>query len=132
MIWSTDPSKNVSKIPPSTQKNKQQQLQKIHDKAVQSSILWVNLNKIVQQINKGTPHFTFMRWAQTEIPMHSSSNSYPKILSPSASVLHWLPHLTCISDLNAENGRNTLVFTQLKLSCYPGEYLRLGTLISYN
>ena len=60
MIWSTDPSKNVKKNPP-----------KLHDKTVQSNILWLNLNKINeiiffynQHINKVTPHFTFMRWAQ--------------------------------------------------------------------
>ena len=41
-----------------------------HDKAVQSNILWLNLNKINavsishQQINKVAPHFTFMRRAQ--------------------------------------------------------------------
>ena len=35
MIWSTDPSKNVSKNPP-----------KFHDKIVQSNILWLNLNNI--------------------------------------------------------------------------------------
>ena len=37
MIWPTDPSKNVSKNPP-----------KFHDKAVQSIILWLNLNKIIE------------------------------------------------------------------------------------
>ena len=43
---------------------------KFHDKAVQSNILWLNLNKIDeislynQHINKVTPHFTFMRRAQ--------------------------------------------------------------------
>ena len=36
MTWSTDPSKNVSK----------NQQQKTHDNAVQSKILWLNLNKI--------------------------------------------------------------------------------------
>ena len=61
MIWSTDPSKNVSK--PTHPK--------IHDKAVLSDVLGLNLNKINgisffynQHINKVTPHFTFMRWAQ--------------------------------------------------------------------
>ena len=37
MIRSTDPSKNISKNPPSP---------KFHDKTVQSNILWLNLNKI--------------------------------------------------------------------------------------
>ena len=36
MILSTDPSKNVFKNPHT----------KIHDKTVQSNILWLNLNKI--------------------------------------------------------------------------------------
>ena len=58
MIRSTDPSKKVSKIPP-----------KFHDKAVQSNILWLNLNKmsgisILWLANKVTPHFTFMRRAE--------------------------------------------------------------------
>ena len=43
---------------------------KFHDKAVQSNILWLNLNKIGeisiynQHMNKVTSHFTFMRQAQ--------------------------------------------------------------------
>ena len=44
---------------------------KIHDKVVQSKILWLNVKKksiryvyYNQQINNVTPHFTFMRWAQ--------------------------------------------------------------------
>ena len=44
---------------------------KFHDKAVQSKILWLTLNKIGgisifynQHINKVTPHFTCMRRAQ--------------------------------------------------------------------
>ena len=60
MTWSTDPSKNVLKIP-----------KKFHDKAVQSNTLWLNLNKIIEisffynlHINKVTPHVTFMRRAQ--------------------------------------------------------------------
>ena len=44
--------------------------QNVHDKAVQSNTLWLNLNKIGetsfynQHINKVNPHFTFMRRAQ--------------------------------------------------------------------
>ena len=59
MTWSTDPSKNVFKNPP-----------KCHDKAVQSNILWLNLNKIsgisILQLapKQSNPHFTFMRRAQ--------------------------------------------------------------------
>ena len=35
-----------------------------------------------QQINKGTSHFTILRRAQKQIPMHSNSIGYPKILPP--------------------------------------------------
>ena len=44
--------------------------QNFRDKTVQSNILWLNLNKIIetsfynQHVNKVTPHFTFMRRAQ--------------------------------------------------------------------
>ena len=60
MLWSTDPSKNVSKNSHT----------KFHSKAVQSNILWLNLNKIgvisiLQAAHKQIiPHFTFMRVAQ--------------------------------------------------------------------
>ena len=55
MIWSTDPSKNVFFNP----------LKKFHDKAIQSNILWLNLNKIneisiLQSADKqGNPSFHF-------------------------------------------------------------------------
>ena len=54
MALSTDPSKNVEKIP-----------QNFHDEAVQSNILWLNLNKIneisiLQSADKqGNPSFYF-------------------------------------------------------------------------
>ena len=63
MIWSIHPSKLFKKIPSPKKK-------KIHDKAVQSNILWLNLNKISEistsqsAIKKVTPRFTFMRWDQ--------------------------------------------------------------------
>ena len=44
--------------------------QNVHDKAVQSNTLWLNLNKVgvisilQSAINKVAPHFTFMRRAQ--------------------------------------------------------------------
>ena len=44
--------------------------QKFHDKAIQSNILWLNLNKIKEisilqlHMNMVTPHFTFMCRAQ--------------------------------------------------------------------
>ena len=55
MTWSTDPSKNVFKKTP----------RKIHDKVVQSNILWLNLNNIgeiniLQSAHKqGNPSFRF-------------------------------------------------------------------------
>ena len=92
MTWSTDRSKNVSKIPT-----------KIQDNTVQSNILWLNLNKINAEVfynqeinNKVTLHFMFMRWAKnTDLPMHSNSISCPKIFPLSAQVLYRLSHLTC-------------------------------------
>ena len=113
MIWSTDPSKNVSKIPP-----------KFHDKTVQSNILWLNLNKnqwnnfffYNQHINKVTPHFTFMRRLKRQIPMHTNSIGCPKKLPLSAPVLYWLSHLARISSVKAKNERKTFIFTQLKIS----------------
>ena len=57
--------KNPRSPSPTSKKKKK------HNKAVQSNRLLLNLNKINeiwvfynQQINKVTPHFTFMRWAQ--------------------------------------------------------------------
>ena len=85
MTRSTDPSKNVLKIPP-----------KFHDKAVQSNILWLNLNKIgaVSILHQqGNPSFHF----------HAPGSKH----FPSAPVLYWLPHLTCISSLKAKNERKT-------------------------
>ena len=54
MKWSTNPSKNVLKNPP-----------KVHDKTVQSNILWLNVIKIsgisiLQSAHKqGSPSFHF-------------------------------------------------------------------------
>ena len=58
-----------------------------------------------KQINKLTPHFTFMHWAQNAdthpLKQHRlSQNTVP----PSAPwSLYWLVHLTCISSLKAKN-----------------------------
>ena len=94
MTRSTDPSKNVSKIP--LPKNKK----KIHDKAVQSNILWLNLNKIgeisiLQSAHKqGNASFHFL--APGLKRMHSNNLRCPKIFPLSALVLHWLSLLTCM------------------------------------
>ena len=50
--------------------------------------------------------------------MHSNSLGCPKIFSPSAPVLYWLSHLSCISSLKAKNDRKTLIYTQQKISRY--------------
>ena len=108
MTWSTDPSKNVFKNPP-----------KCHDKAVQSNILWLNLNKIsgisILQLapKQSNPHFTFMRQAQnadTHTLKESNSLGCPKIFPLSAPVLYWLLLLTCISSLKVKNKRKTLIY----------------------
>ena len=38
-----------------------------------------------------------------QTPVHSNSIGCPKIFPPSAPVLYWLSHLTCISSLKAQN-----------------------------
>ena len=108
MIWSTDPSKNVSKIPA-----------KSHN--VQCNILWLNLNKIneisiLQSAHKqGNPSFHFHApGLKCKYPCTQTVSAVLKIFPLSAPVLYWLSHLTCISSLKAKNERKTLIFTQLK------------------
>ena len=98
---------------------------KFHDKAVQSNILWLNLNKIneisiLQSAGKqGNPRISLScAGLKTQIPMHSNSIGCPKIFPPSALVLYWLSQLTCISSLKAKNEQKTLFFTQIKISRY--------------
>ena len=74
MIWSTDPSKNVSKIPP-----------KFHDKTVRSNILWLNLNKInetslLQSAHKqGNPSFHFHTpGSKRRYPCTQTASAVPK------------------------------------------------------
>ena len=81
MIWSTDPSKNVKKIPP-----------QFHDKTVQSNILWLNLNKIggisiLQSAHKqGNPSFHLHAPGSKRIYTHAlkqhrlSQNISPRLL----------------------------------------------------
>ena len=113
MTRSTDPSKNVLKNLP----------KKFHNKAVQSNILWLNLNKIseisfLQSAHKqGNPSFHFFcTGLKTLIPMHSNSLGCPKMFCLSAPVLCKLSYLTCILSLKAKNERETFIFTQLKIS----------------
>ena len=110
MTRSTDPSKNVSKNPP-----------KFHDKAVQSNILWLHLNKsgaisrlfYNQHINKVTPHFAFMRRAQNADTHALKQPRLSQNISRLLQFFYWLSHLTCISRLKAKNERKTLIYTQL-------------------
>ena len=122
MIWSTDPFKKCfTKSPLSPQKQTNKQI-KNHDKAVQFYTPWLNVNKINkyfynQHINKGTPHFTFMRRAQNaDIHMHSNSIGCPKILPPSAPVLYWLSHLTCILSPKAQVDFHTTKNVQIQVT----------------
>ena len=75
MIWSTDPSKNVSK-------------KKFHDNAVQSNILWLNLNKIneisiLQSADKqGNPSFYFFAPGSKRRYHALKQHRLSKIISP--------------------------------------------------
>ena len=113
MIWSTDPLKMFLK---------NHEKKKIHDKAVQSNILWLNLNKIngisiLQSAHKqGNPSFHFHAPdSKRRYPCTQTASAVPKYF-PCLLVLYWLSHLTCISSLKAKNERKTLIFTQLKIS----------------
>ena len=121
MTRSTDPSKNVLKNPPPP----------FHCKAVESNILWLNLDKdgrisILQSAHKqGNPSFHFHAPGSNAVPMHSNSISCPKIFSLTAPVLYWLSNLTCISSLKAKNERKTFIFTQLKISIYNPQFFAI-------
>ena len=106
MIWSTDPSKNIFKNPP-----------KIHDKAVQSIILWLNLNKIneisiPQSAHKqGNPSFRF------HAP--GSKHRYPCSQTTSAVPKYFPCLLQFYTDYRIWHAsrawkRKTFIFTQLK------------------
>ena len=109
---------------------------KFHDKTVQSYMLWLNLNKIDkfffynQHINKVTPHSTFMRRAQKRrYPCTQTASAVPKYFPCLLQFLYWLSHLTCISNLKAENERKT--FTQLKISRYNQHFFAIFRPIFY-
>ena len=78
MTWSTDPSKNYLKKSTTT---------KIRDKAVQSNILWPNLNKIneiriLQSADKqGNPLFHFYApGSKCRYPCTQTASAVPKYL----------------------------------------------------
>ena len=113
MIWSTDPSKNVFK---KTRTHKMSMIRPSN--RIYCGWQWGKYF-YNQRINKVTPHFTFMRRAQNAdthaLKQHRLS---PKYFPPSAPVLYWLSHLTCISSLKAKDERKTLIYTQLKIFRY--------------
>ena len=85
-------------------------IQKFHDKAVQSNILWLNLNKIseisILQLahTQGNPSFHFHApGSKRRYQCTQTASTVPKIFPLSAPVLYWLSHLTCISSLKAKN-----------------------------
>ena len=83
MIWSTDRYKKYFKKSTIT-------TTKFHDKVVQSSILWLNLNKTDKYltIDRKTREPLISHSCtglKTQIPMHSNSIGCPKILSPVCS-----------------------------------------------
>ena len=86
---------------------------KFLDKAVQSYILWLNLNKIGaisiynHHINKVTPHFTFMRRAQNTdthaLKLHRLSQNISPVCSSFVLVIAFDMHLEPQSEKRAKN-----------------------------
>ena len=74
---------------PSTNVRKKSK-KKFHNKAVQSNILWLNLNNVGeisifnQHINKVTPHFTFMCRAQNADTHALKPVSYTHLTLPTS------------------------------------------------
>ena len=104
--------------------------QNVHDKAVQSNMLWPNLNKFNkffynQQINKVTPHFTFMRWAQNldthALKRHGLSQNIFLVCFSFVLVIASDMHL----EPESENERKTLIFTELKMSRYKQHFFAI-------
>ena len=81
MTRTTDPLKNFEKS-----------TEKIQDKAIQSNILWLNLNKIgvisiLQAAHKQIiPHFTFMRVAQNA---DTHAHKQPRLSQNISRLLHF-------------------------------------------
>ena len=128
MIRSTDPSKNVQKIP-----------KKFHDKTVQSNMLWLNLNKIDeifffynQHINNVTPHFTFMRQAQSADThahkQHRLSQDICPVCSSFVLVIASDMHL----EPDSEKRAKSFIFTQLKISRYNPRFFAIFRRILIN
>ena len=84
----------------------------MHDKAVQSNILWLNLNKIdnisiLQGMNKVAPHLTFMRRAQNAdthaLKQHRLSKSISPVCSSFVLIIASDMHLESESEKWAKN-----------------------------
>ena len=111
MTRSTDPSKKKIFNP-----------KKIHDKAVQSFILWLNLNKIsrirtLQTAHKqGNPSFHFhapgSKADTNALKQQRLSRNIPPVCSIFVLVIASDMHL----ESQSENERKTLICTQLKIS----------------
>ena len=100
MIWSTDPSKNVFL--------KSHHHPQIHDKAVQSNILWLNLNKIRGILHSAyKQYFTFMRRAQNAdthaLKHHRLFQNISPVCSSFVMVIASDMHLESESEKRAKN-----------------------------
>ena len=81
---------------------------------IPSNILWLNLHKIggisiLQSAHKqGTPSFHFHApGSKRRYPCTQTASAVPKYFPPSAPVLYWLSHLTCISSLKANTAKKS-------------------------
>ena len=128
MTWSTDTlEKCFKKIP-----------KKFHNKAVQSNILWLNLNNVGeisifnQHINKVTPHFTFMCRAQNAdthaLKQPWLSQNISPVCSSSVLVMASDVHLEPLSEKRAK----TLIYTQLKISRHNRHFFTIFRQIPIN
>ena len=103
--------------------------QKFHDKAVQSNVLWLNLNKIGEisilqsHIKQCNPSFRF------HAP--GSKHRYRSCTQTASAVPKYFPYLIqfCtgyrISSLKAKNERKTLIYTQLKIFRYNPHFVAI-------
>ena len=106
-----------------------------HGKTVQSYILWLNLNKIIetsfynQHINKVTPHFTFLRRAQNADTHARKQHRLSKNIFPVCSSFV----LVIASDMHLEpESKKTFIFTQLKISRYNQHFFAIFRRILIN
>ena len=123
MIWSTDLSKNVLKNPQN------------NDKTVQSTMLWLNLNKIneifffLQSAHKqGNPSFHFHApGSKRRYPCTQTASAVPKYFPCR------LPFCTGYRIWHASRAwkQKTFIFTQLKISRYNPHFFAIFRRIFY-